>query len=317
MSPSAFTRVTNSSPSDTDRSVIRARADLVMTTSFSASCSGRGAPWRMVVARSIIRASTFARPASAASSDGYSSGNVASVRKPRLPKFTPRIGTSTSALAMPPATESSVPSAPSTTISSTWVTSSPLSASRRFGFGGISAAVAVSNTGWTPRASSHDSISVRCGIASRRCDLATIPTFIVGIVPSFRLLHGLDDRRERRIHRAVDAVLLPQRDDRTVHEVDLGRPASLQVLTHRGDIARGAERLGDRLDEILLKCHAVGGRHPKALVDHQPLQRVEAWVGDAANFRPDNRGDWIDDAVEDQLAPDFGVDGGRYAAVEP
>ena len=46
---------------------------------------------------------------------------------------------------------------------------------------------------------------------------------------------------------------LPQCDDRAVHEVDLGRPASLQVLTHRGDVARGAEHLGDRADEVLLK----------------------------------------------------------------
>ena len=68
--PSALTRVTNSSPIDTDRSVIRARADFVMTTSFSASCSGSAEPFRIVVARSIMRSSTRARPFNAASSDG-------------------------------------------------------------------------------------------------------------------------------------------------------------------------------------------------------------------------------------------------------
>ncbi len=68
--PSAFTRVTNSSPIHTDKSIIRERAPLVMTTSFSTMCSANVAPPRIVVERSIRRSSMCARPLRAASSDG-------------------------------------------------------------------------------------------------------------------------------------------------------------------------------------------------------------------------------------------------------
>ena len=94
-----------------------------------------------------MRSSTRAAPLSAASSDGYSSGSVASVRNPRLPKLTPRIGTSTSAAPAQSATDRSVPSPPSTTSRSTQATSAGLSATLRPGAAGMSAAVAVSNTG--------------------------------------------------------------------------------------------------------------------------------------------------------------------------
>ena len=43
----------------------------------------------------------------------------------------------------------------------------------------ISAAVAVSNTASWPRAAIHDSMAMRCGVASRRCDLATMPTRVM------------------------------------------------------------------------------------------------------------------------------------------
>src|SRR5947209_14249886 len=52
--PSALTRVTNSLPIDTDRSIIRDRAVFVMTTSFSAMYSGTD-PSILVVVRSEER----------------------------------------------------------------------------------------------------------------------------------------------------------------------------------------------------------------------------------------------------------------------
>jgi hypothetical protein len=130
-----------------------------------------------------MRSSTRARPLSADSSDGYSSGSVASVRNPRLPKLTPRIGTSTPAAPTQSATDNSVPSPPSTTSRSTIATSAGLSATLRPSLGGMSAAVAVSNSVTWPRAASHDSISVRCGVASRRCDFATMPTLAMSGTP--------------------------------------------------------------------------------------------------------------------------------------
>src|ERR1035437_1130714 len=104
------------------------------------------------------------------------SGSVTSVRKPRLPKFTPRIGMPEPASPMRSAMPRSVPSPPRTSTRSTSSTSARLSATLRPGAGGMSAAVAVSKTAVTPRASSQAEISSRCGAAARKWDLATIPT---------------------------------------------------------------------------------------------------------------------------------------------
>ena len=106
---------------------MRERAVLVMTASLSAIDCVRTSPPLVVVARSIMRSSMCARPFSACSSDRYNSGSVTSVRKPRLPKLTPRIGMPEPASAMQSAMPISVPSPPSTRTMSTSVARADLS----------------------------------------------------------------------------------------------------------------------------------------------------------------------------------------------
>src|SRR5919197_4353684 len=235
--PSALTRVTNSLPIDTDRSIIRDLAAFVMTTSFSAMYSGTDPPTLIVVDRSIMRSSMRPPSRRAASSAGYSSGSVTSVRNPRLPKLTPRIGTFDPVAPMQSAIESSVPSPPSTTTRSTVLAIVALSAAACGGAGcGSSAKVAVSKTGSIPRACSQDAISTRCGVASRRCDLAKMPTRLGALTPAILPFHRFDDGNERRVHRAGDAVPAAQLDDRAVHVIDFGRFALQQILPHRRDV---------------------------------------------------------------------------------
>ena len=66
-------------------------------------------------ARSIVRSSMCARAVEHGLERGVHLGSVISVRNPRLPKFTPRIGTSRPASPMRAAMPSSVPSPPRTT----------------------------------------------------------------------------------------------------------------------------------------------------------------------------------------------------------
>ena len=98
---------------------MRESAALVNTTSFSTTRESTCCPLRYASASSIARSSNVAVPSSTRSSDGSSSSMRISVRNPRLPKFTPRIGMSRLACAMRAAIASSVPSPPSTTTRST------------------------------------------------------------------------------------------------------------------------------------------------------------------------------------------------------
>ncbi len=173
----------------------RDRAPLLITTSLTAISVVGADTGRVIVARSISRSSTCVLPASAASSAGYSSGSVTSVRNPRLPKFTPRIGTFTPARPMQSAMLSSVPSPPSTSTRPTSDTSACLSAMRRAGFAGMSAAVAVSNTASTRCAPNHFSTSTRCGVAACSRDLATTPTRVMGGICGCDYLRSLRCRK--------------------------------------------------------------------------------------------------------------------------
>ena len=192
-----------------------------------------------------MRSSTRTLPLSAASSDGYSSGSVASVRKPRLPKLTPRIGTST-----PSVTAQSAPTA-----ACRRRRERPAGRRRRRAPACPPPAarpLPASAPRWpsrrprsSPRAASQASIAIRCGVASRRCDLATMPTRghadILYNDPSL-----LTIAVERGVDRARDPDAAPEFGDRAVHVIDLGRPAADQILAHRGDGSRRAEHLGDR-----------------------------------------------------------------------
>ena len=117
--PSALTLVTRLSPTEMLSSMIRDSAALVNTTSLSTTRESKHSVPRKVSALSIARRSDMAVPARTASSDVKSSSMRVSVRKPRLPKLTPRIGTSRPDCAMRVAMPSSVPSPPSTTTRST------------------------------------------------------------------------------------------------------------------------------------------------------------------------------------------------------
>ena len=98
--PSAFTRVTKPPLTETDSSIIRESAPLVNTTSFNTTRESTRASLRYASASSMARSSNAAEPLSVLSSDGISSSIRISVRNPRLPKLTPRIGMSRSALAI-------------------------------------------------------------------------------------------------------------------------------------------------------------------------------------------------------------------------
>src|SRR3970040_1877612 len=73
--------------------MMRLIADLVMTTSLSATYSDSRSPWRHTCAASITRSSITSPPARKASSAGKSSSLVRAVRKPKPPRFTPSMGT--------------------------------------------------------------------------------------------------------------------------------------------------------------------------------------------------------------------------------
>ena len=75
---------------------MRESAPCVTTTSFSTMRSARRRPPASTATCSIIRSSICAVPLTALSSDVKISGSVTSVRKPRLPKLTPRMGMSES-----------------------------------------------------------------------------------------------------------------------------------------------------------------------------------------------------------------------------
>jgi hypothetical protein len=105
---------------------------------------------------------------------------VISVRKPRLPKLTPRIGTPDPASPIQSAMPSSVPSPPSTSTIPTPRARACLSATIRDAEEGISVAVSVSKIGVTPRSSSHFAISTRWVAAALRCALAMMPTRVIG-----------------------------------------------------------------------------------------------------------------------------------------
>ena len=95
---------------------MRESAALVTTTSFRTSPDASRLPARAARPRAACGAPRSGRsPSSTPSSVGYSSGSVISVRKPRLPKLTPRTGTGFSSRWL---AASSVPSPPSTTSAS-------------------------------------------------------------------------------------------------------------------------------------------------------------------------------------------------------
>ena len=96
MRPSALIRIIDSPSTETDSSMMRESAPCVTTTSFSTMRSARRRPPASTVTCSIIRSSVCAVPLTALSSDVKISGSVTSVRNPRLPKLTPRIGMSES-----------------------------------------------------------------------------------------------------------------------------------------------------------------------------------------------------------------------------
>ena len=75
-------------------SIIRARAALVRTTSFSASYSAITLSLRTRWHDSIRRAAIRCSFRSARSNSGYSSSMVMEVRNPRPPRFTAKIGIS-------------------------------------------------------------------------------------------------------------------------------------------------------------------------------------------------------------------------------
>ena len=126
MSPSARYAVANWPATETSRLMMRLIADLVMTTSFSATYSLSRSPCRTIRAPSIIRSSTRSSSRSSASRAGKSSSAVSAVRKPSPPRFTPRMGTLRSPTSR--AMESNVPSPPRTSRRSTWPGSSGLEA---------------------------------------------------------------------------------------------------------------------------------------------------------------------------------------------
>ena len=92
ISPSARNRATNWFPTETDKSRMPESALFVMTTSLSTICSSKVADRRSVRDRSIRRSSIPAVPSTAEASASNNSGKVISVKNPRLPKLTARIG---------------------------------------------------------------------------------------------------------------------------------------------------------------------------------------------------------------------------------
>ena len=230
------------------------------------------------------------------------------MRNPRLPKLTPRIGTSTSAAPAQSATESSVPSPPRTTSRSD--VGRPAPACRRL-CGRLPPASAPRSPSRTrPRARARpatirwrrDAASLRAGATWRRCRRV-----------SWRhrtSIHRPDDGRQRGVHRAGDADLAAERRDGAVHVIDLGRPAAHQVLAHRGDRARRAEDLGDGRQEIDVEGDALRCGRRRGTRRSRAASADPAAVGDPADFGAGDRRDRVDHAVEDQLSPDLGLDVG-------
>ena len=97
---------------------MRLMADLRMTASLRAMCSASHSPRRRTRTARSIRSSMVIPFASMASTAAIISSRVVAVRKPRPPRFTPRMGTPSSPTAR--AMESRVPSPPSTMSRSTW-----------------------------------------------------------------------------------------------------------------------------------------------------------------------------------------------------
>src|ERR1041385_1648262 len=91
---------------------MRATALWFITTSLRASCVATHLPWRITLQRSIGRRLISQRPASTSVSACSISSCFTSVKKPREPRLTPRMGIS--ACATQRAVESSVPSPPRT-----------------------------------------------------------------------------------------------------------------------------------------------------------------------------------------------------------
>ncbi len=177
INPSALTRVTKPPLTETESSIIRERAPFVNTTSFNTTRESTRASLRYASASSMARSSNAAEPLRVLSSDGSSSSIRISVRNPRLPKLTPRIGMSRSALAIRAAIARRVPSPPSTTIRSASQgkvsrvavrTCPPMAPAR--------ASVSRSYTTSMPRSESHGPSRATCSEAATRPCFATMPT---------------------------------------------------------------------------------------------------------------------------------------------
>ncbi len=103
-------------------------------------------------------------------------------------------------------------------------------------------------------------------------------------------------------------MLRAQGGDGAVHVIDLGVVAATQVLQHRDDIPRRPKDLSDLSQEIDIESQALSRRDREAFVNHELLERLELWIGNAADFAAEDGGDRIDHAIEDQLVPHIGRD---------
>ena len=129
MRPSARKADTKRPSTATSSSMMRDRAALVTTTSLRTSPVVSAASALLHARRGACAAPrTGSRRAARLPGSGYSSGIVISVRKPRLPKFTPRTGTGRSTRWL---AARRVPSPPSTTSTSALAATSRLAATRQ------------------------------------------------------------------------------------------------------------------------------------------------------------------------------------------
>ena len=136
-----------------------------------------------------------------------------------------------------------------------------------------------------------------------------------------RSFNSFDQGRDGLVERGRDAVLTPEADDAAVEPVDLGRPASLDVLEHRRLVAVRDLGLGGMVDQRL----GVGVEHDPlrcgdglALVDEPADEPAQVGaLADAPVREPGERADRVRRGVEDHLAPLRApgvLDGGRRHA---
>ena len=202
-------------------------------------------------------------------------------------------------------------------------TSVGLSATVASAAGGISAAVAVSNTARRrgPRATARSrpgAASLRAGATWRRCRRVVACPARRSSCHAAAASIALMIADERGVHRAVDAeaAARARRPRRSCKSISVGLPLSRSC--------RIEAMLREAPNTSAIVAHEIDRRTRRrrraATRRHSSITSCFSGSSRGSAMPPtsdaDDRRDRIDDAVEDQLSPDLGVDVGRHPAVE-